>query len=181
MKVIFDPVVESILELITVQMAQMDDIKLMMVVGGFAASPYLMKRINDTFIHQVKEVISPPDSGSAVCKGPVALGINKESIMSRIAGKTYGIDFSPLFDAQLDPLEYMDSQKNPRYTTDEGTVLEGTMVVDMSKNLEPGKDRKVEVSMFFGRTSIEVKAHGINFGDHKGHCMLPVNMESNWV
>jgi hypothetical protein len=188
-----------------------------------------MKRINDTFIHQVKEVISP-DSGSAVCQGAVALGINKESIMSRIAGKTYGIDFSPQFDAQLDPLEYMEwvdgiawcfnridifmhegsevevdcctkkiyyplkarqttmelslyssSQKNPRYTTDEGTVLEGTMVVDMSKNLELGKDRKVEVSMFFGHTSIEVKAHGINFGDHKEHCMLPVNMESNWV
>ncbi len=34
MKVIFDPVVESILELITAQMAQTDDIKLMMVVGG---------------------------------------------------------------------------------------------------------------------------------------------------
>jgi hypothetical protein len=28
---------------------------------------------------------------------------------------------------------------------------------------------------------IEVKAHGINSGDHKEHCMLPVNMESNWV
>jgi hypothetical protein len=63
-----------------------------------------MKRINDTFIHQVKEVISP-DSGSAVCQGAVALGINKESIMSRIAGKTYVIDLSPQFDAQLDPPE----------------------------------------------------------------------------
>ncbi|CAK9257937.1 unnamed protein product [Sphagnum jensenii] len=178
----------------------------------------------------VKEVINPPDSGSAVCQGAVALGINKESIMSRIARKTYGIDFSPQFDARLDPPEFMEwvdgiawcfnridifmhegsevevdyctkktyyplkarqttmelslyssSQKNPRYTTDEGTVLEGTMVVEMSKNLELEKDRKVEVSMFFGRTSIEVKAHGINFGDHKEHCMLPVNMESNWV
>ncbi len=150
--------------------------------------------------------------------------------MSRIARKTYGIDFSPQFYAQLDPPEYMEwvdgiawcfnridifvhegsevevdyctkkiyyplkarqttmelslyssSQKNPRYTTDEGTVLEGTMVVEMSKNLELEKDRKVEVSMFFGRTSIEVKAHAINFGDRKQHCMLPVNMESNWV
>ncbi|CAM6066407.1 unnamed protein product [Sphagnum tenellum] len=55
---------------------------------------------------------------------------------------------------------YSSSQKNPRYTTDGGTVLEGTIVVDMSKNLELGKDRKVEVSMFFGHTSIEVKAHG---------------------
>ncbi|CAM6013589.1 unnamed protein product [Sphagnum balticum] len=230
MKVIFDPTVESILELITAQMAQTDDIKLMMVVGGFAASPYLMKRINEIFIHQVEEVINPPDSGTAVCLGAVALGINRESIMSRIARKTYGIDFSPQFDAQLDPPEYMEwvdgiawcfkridifmhegsemevdyctkkiynplkarqttmelslyssSQKNPRYTTDEGTVLEGTMVVDMSKNLELENDRKVELSMFFGRTSIEVKAHGINFADRKEHCMLPVNMESNWV
>jgi activator of 2-hydroxyglutaryl-CoA dehydratase len=105
MKVIFDPVVESILELIIAQMAQTDEIELMMVVGGFVASLYLMKRINDTFIHQVEEVISPPDSGIAVCQGAVVLGINKESIMSRIAGKTYWIDLSPQFDAQLDPPE----------------------------------------------------------------------------
>ncbi len=50
--------------------------------------------------------------------------------------------------------------EKPRYTTEEGTVLEGTTVVDMSKNLELGKDRKVEVRMLFGHTSIEVKALG---------------------
>ncbi len=59
----------SILELITAQMAQTDDIKLMVVVGGFTASPYLMKRINGTFIHQVKEVISPLTQEAQCAKG----------------------------------------------------------------------------------------------------------------
>jgi hypothetical protein len=60
-------------------------------------------------------------------------------------------------------------------------MLEGTVLVDMSQDLELGLDREVEVSMFFGRSSIEVKARGLNFGDHKEHCMLPVNLVSNWV
>ncbi|CAK9196229.1 unnamed protein product [Sphagnum troendelagicum] len=107
MKTIFDSVVERIIELIRAQMAQTSDIKLMMVVGGFSASPYLMKRVRDTFIHQVEEVISPPDPGSAVCQGAVALAINKESIVSRIARKTYSIKFMQRFRAGLDPLEHI--------------------------------------------------------------------------
>jgi len=46
------------------------------------------------------------------------------------------------------------SSQNPRYSTNEGTVLERTMVEDLSKDLELGSDREVEVSMFFGCTSI---------------------------
>jgi hypothetical protein len=107
MKTIFDPVVERIIELIRAQMAQTSDMKLMMVVGGFSASPYLMKRVRDTFIHQVEEVISPPGPGSAVCQGAVALAINKESIVSRIARKTYSIKFMQRFRAGLDPLEHI--------------------------------------------------------------------------
>jgi len=48
----------------------MSDIKLIMMVGGFSASPHLMKRVRDSFIqYQVEEVISPPNPGSAVCQG----------------------------------------------------------------------------------------------------------------
>jgi hypothetical protein len=230
MKAIFDPVVDNILDLIAAQIAQTSDIRLIMVVGGFSASPYLMKRIRAAFAHLVEEVINPPDPGSAVCQGAVALATNKESILSRIVRKTYAIHFSPLFESELDPPEYeswvdgiarclnridifvqegnevevdhckkkiysplqimqtsmklqlySSLHKNPRYTTGDGTMLEGTVLVDMSQDLELGLDREVEVSMFFGRSSIEVKARGLNFGDHKEHCMLPVNLVSNWV
>ncbi|CAK9196211.1 unnamed protein product [Sphagnum troendelagicum] len=101
----------------------MSDIKLMMMAGGFSASPYLMKRVRDTFIqYKVEEVISPPNPGSAT--------------VTAIS------------------LSLFSSSQNPRYSTNEGTVLEGTMVDDMFKDLELGSDREVEVSMFFGCTSI---------------------------
>jgi molecular chaperone DnaK (HSP70) len=71
--------VERILELITAQTVQMSDIKLMMMAGGFSASPYLMKRVRDTFIqYKVEEVISPPNPGSAVCQGAAALICQQE-------------------------------------------------------------------------------------------------------
>ncbi len=57
----------------------MSDIKLMMMAGGFSASPYLMKRVRDTFIqYKVEEVISPPNPGSAVCQGAAALICQQE-------------------------------------------------------------------------------------------------------
>jgi hypothetical protein len=52
-------------------------------------------------------------------------------------------------------LSLFSSSQNPRYSTNEGTVLEGTMVDDVFKDLELGSDREVEVSMFFGCTSIQ--------------------------
>jgi phosphoribosylformylglycinamidine (FGAM) synthase-like amidotransferase family enzyme len=59
----------------------MSDMKLMMMAGGFSASPYLMKRVRDTFIqYQVEDVISPPNPGSAVCQGAAALSVNKNGI-----------------------------------------------------------------------------------------------------
>ncbi|CAM6036095.1 unnamed protein product [Sphagnum compactum] len=42
-------------------------------------------------------------------------------------------------------LSLFSSSLNPRYSTNEGTVLEGTMVEDVSKDLELGSDREVEV------------------------------------
>ena len=85
---IFRPEVEKVLRLIE---KQVRGVRVLMVVGGFAASPYLMKRIREKFKGMVDEIIVPEDPGSAICHGAVRLHIAKDTIQSRIAKKTYGI------------------------------------------------------------------------------------------
>mgnify|MGYP002775143192 CR=1 FL=1 len=85
---IFRPEVEKVLRLIE---KQVRGVRVLMVVGGFAASPYLRKSIREKFRGIVDEIIVPEDPGSAICHGAVRLHIANDLIQSRIAKKTYGI------------------------------------------------------------------------------------------
>jgi hypothetical protein len=214
MKAIFDPVVNENLDLIAAQLSQTHDIKVMVVVGGFAGSPYLMTRIKNSFAAEVERIISPPNPGSAVCQGAVALAMNPGAIISRIARKTYGVETCKAF-GKRDPAEYCTQVGNrkmctnrfwtyvqkgsqvavdhcvtkthvavypgqktmtlrlhssddvsPRYTKGGSAEKEGELVIDIS-NVSGGTDAiaEVSVSMYFGRSSIEMTAVGLNFGD----------------
>ena len=46
----------------------------MLVVGGFAASPYLMQRLKKEFSDRVPNIWQPPQSGSAILEGAVLYG-----------------------------------------------------------------------------------------------------------
>ena len=80
--------VEKVLRLIE---KQVRGVRVLMVVGGFAASPYLRKSIRDKFRGMVDEIMVPEDPGSAICHGAVRLHIANDIIQSRIVKKTYGI------------------------------------------------------------------------------------------
>lgn len=85
---IFDPEVDKVLSLIE---KQIGGVRVLMVVGGFSASPYLRKRIKGKFESMVEEIIIPEDPGSAICHGAVQLHMGNDIIQSRIAKRTYGI------------------------------------------------------------------------------------------
>jgi hypothetical protein len=102
LKAIFDPVVDEILELIAAQLTQVPDIKVMFVVGGFAGSPYLMRRIRARFSSEVAHIVSPPAPGSAIVQGAVSLALLPGAIVSRISKKTYGTSVILPFDHALD-------------------------------------------------------------------------------
>lgn len=229
MKSIFDPVVDQNLGLIESKLAEHTDIKVIMAVGGFSGSPYMMARIKETFASRVAEIISPPNPGSAVCQGAVALALHADTILSRVARKTYGIStmlkFEPgdredcrevvngsvkcknRFDVfvqrkmQVDTdysvsKTYVPSYPNqtsmsislfssdddaPRYTDGDNVIKEGTFVVDMSDGAEElDRDRQVRVTMYFGRSTVELKAQGVNFGENKVHEMLPVRFDGDF-
>ncbi|XP_024372381.1 uncharacterized protein [Physcomitrium patens] len=97
LKSIFDPVVEDILQLIDAQLRQALGVKAMFVVGGFAGSKYLMRRIRSRFAH-VENIISPPNPGSAIIQGAVLLARKPEVIVERVLRKTYGTSVSLPFE-----------------------------------------------------------------------------------
>ncbi|MCO5601734.1 hypothetical protein L7F22_055858 [Adiantum nelumboides] len=108
---IFDTEVEKVLSLIK---KQVNGIRVLMVVGGFSASPYLRKRIQRAFQNMVEEVIIPEDPGSAICHGAVLLHMRKDIIKSRIAKRTYGVRMCREV-RRDDPLEF-------RYVNDDGIL-----------------------------------------------------------
>lgn len=213
MRAIFDPVVDHILELVRHHMS--DDIKLLMLVGGFSASPYLARRVRAAFASQVADIVNPPDPGSAICQGAVTLGLFPEIVMSRVSRKTYGINQYVPFKAGLHPKSslvtvdgvnycstafttyvrrgeavefdqvvtranfpvrkgqrtltiqiYSSDDRCPAYITDPGVRLEGSFVIDISHDPQ-NRDlhREVHVSMFFGKSCIQLNARRMNFGN----------------
>ncbi|KAH7445924.1 hypothetical protein KP509_01G028900 [Ceratopteris richardii] len=87
-KRIFDPEVEKVIGLID---KHIKGIKLLMVVGGFAASPYVKKSLMDRFANRVKRILIPMEPGRAICRGAVRLYTRRTFIQARISKKTYAI------------------------------------------------------------------------------------------
>ncbi|KAH7306178.1 hypothetical protein KP509_22G000600 [Ceratopteris richardii] len=87
-RAIFEPDVEKVISLIE---KGIKDVKILMVVGGFSASPYLRKRIRQTFGGRVAEIITPMDPGRAICRGAVELHRRSGYIQARVSRRTYGI------------------------------------------------------------------------------------------
>lgn len=73
--------------------------------------------------------------------------------------------FKPIFDGQtLIELElYSSEEREPRYVVGESVRREGIFVIDISGDMRLEKDRRLNVSLFFGRTSLEIVAEGLNF------------------
>ena len=69
--------------------------------------------------------------------------------------------------------------RSPLYTTEPGVTVEGEFSVDISSSLHTAEDdRKFLVSMFFGHSSIEVKAQPSHLvGTSEAAHMLPVKYE----
>ena len=88
---------------------EIEGIKTLILVGGFADSSLIAKDIRDAF-HD-KEVIVPQDASLVVLKGAVLYGHNPKSITSRKMPFTYGISTAVPFDKMHHP-EHKKTIKN---------------------------------------------------------------------
>ncbi|KAH7296580.1 hypothetical protein KP509_26G029100 [Ceratopteris richardii] len=85
---IFDPQVVQAIRLIE---ENIGNVEILMIVGGFAANPYVKRRIQDAFKGKVKEIVIPMDPGRAICRGAASLFMKRGYIHSRISRRTYGV------------------------------------------------------------------------------------------
>ncbi|RIA82724.1 hypothetical protein C1645_834921 [Glomus cerebriforme] len=91
-KVMFDPIVAKIIQLIRNQLNSNNKCSAIILVGGFSESKYLQRRIRQEFEHQLKNISVPVYPMVAVVKGAIQFGIKEHVITSRILKWTYGTD-----------------------------------------------------------------------------------------
>ncbi|KAJ0426171.1 actin-like ATPase domain-containing protein [Aspergillus carlsbadensis] len=90
---IFDPIVRGVLELIGEQVASLSKAEYtcgsILLVGGFGASEYLFRRVQDA--QPSIRILQPPNSWSAVVRGAVQHGLDGNRVESRVARRNYGV------------------------------------------------------------------------------------------
>jgi hypothetical protein len=76
-----------------------NDIKYILIVGGFSESPLVVEEIRSQF--PTKVVINPVDAGLSVLKGAVLYGFDSDVITARACPLTYGISLYDTFNETL--------------------------------------------------------------------------------
>lgn len=107
MEEIFKPTLDLLIakvrDLFTALKGRQCDI--LFLVGGFAESPILMKRIEEEFGSKVERIIRPDRPGAAVLLGAASFGVNPGAIIARRSALTYGTSVMTPFIESLDPEE----------------------------------------------------------------------------
>ena len=101
-KYLFSRTVNNICGVAREYMDQINDanVKKILLVGGFAESPMLQRKMQETFPDH--RIIIPEESGLCVLKGAVLYGHNPAMITSRVSKHTYGIKTFRHFEPALD-------------------------------------------------------------------------------
>ncbi|KAI6113468.1 hypothetical protein EDD16DRAFT_1137510 [Pisolithus croceorrhizus] len=88
---VFDPLVHQVLDLIEEQFKRVDQrIDALLLVGGFAGSEYLFKKVQERFSTRVGVIARPSDTDTATVRGAALYGLSRKSIVSTvIAPRSY--------------------------------------------------------------------------------------------
>ncbi|KZP30051.1 actin-like ATPase domain-containing protein [Athelia psychrophila] len=110
---VFDPVIEQVLELIENQASKVHQkIDALLLVGGFAGSEYLYKRVEKQFGARIKVIARPADADTATARGAAQYGLaGKKLVTTVISPRAY------LMKVKL-PAEPEDHQKRPAYISE---------------------------------------------------------------
>lgn len=107
MEEIFKPTVDMLIAKVKDQFTALKgrQCDILFLVGGFAESPVLMKRIEEEFGSKVERIVRPDRPGAAVLLGAASFGVNPSAIIARRAALTYGTGVMSPFIESLDPEE----------------------------------------------------------------------------
>ncbi|KAK6353146.1 hypothetical protein TWF696_005136 [Orbilia brochopaga] len=100
----FDPTITSILTHISNQIrdakARDQRVKMILLVGGFGRSPYLLRRVREWVVtegHHI-EVLQPPEAWTAIARGAVMHGLENQIVKHRIARRSYGVCIDAVYE-----------------------------------------------------------------------------------
>ncbi|KAL8681934.1 MAG: hypothetical protein Q9186_001942 [Xanthomendoza sp. 1 TL-2023] len=109
MRVIFDPVIKEIIDLINGQIeATRAQVKAVLMVGGFSQNVYLRDSIRQAVLERGIEVMQSPNGWTAVCRGALMKAMESTSttfnavkISGRVARKNYGTTSHKKLDSSI--------------------------------------------------------------------------------
>ncbi|KAF8331926.1 actin-like ATPase domain-containing protein [Cantharellus anzutake] len=105
---VFDPVIEQVLNLIEEQIRRVDQsIDALLLVGGFSASEYLFKRVDEAFCSRINVIARPSDADTAISRGAAQYGLARRPPVSSISAPM------PCFMRFQLPAEPEDWQRRP--------------------------------------------------------------------
>ncbi|NEO54685.1 MAG: HSP70 family protein [Okeania sp. SIO3B5] len=106
MEAIFKPIVDELIARIREQFTALQrKCDILFLVGGFAESPLLKKRIREEFKGKVEKIVIPDRPGAAVLLGAASFGVNPGVIIARRSRLTYGKGCAAPFQNGIDPEE----------------------------------------------------------------------------
>ncbi|KAI9273229.1 hypothetical protein EDC94DRAFT_594273 [Helicostylum pulchrum] len=137
-RVIFDPVVNEVLDLIRAQCHGVEKLDAIFLVGGFGQSDYLIGKIQATFSEKVGIIARPEFGQMAIVRGAVFMGLTPLSVKERVIRRTYGYQCALVYD------EIADSGR-PKVEKDGAAYCNGRFLPYASKGDVKGIDYSVSV------------------------------------
>lgn len=138
-----------------------------LMAGGFSTSWILQEEIQNAFPHC--QVIVPIDAGLTVLRGAVMFGFYPQTISSRIARFTYGVDMNAIFD----PAKHKELKKR---------VIEGVEYCTGLFHMHIIKDQQIsfgEASEIEFYVPITQQQKFVSFGIYSSEEMNPVYTDSD--
>ncbi|KAI8888892.1 actin-like ATPase domain-containing protein [Backusella circina FSU 941] len=122
-KEVFTPVIKDVLNLIKDQLEKLNEnerqLDAILLVGGFGQSPYLYRRIYDTFENKAigaRFIGRPPNGQLAICKGAVSFGLQPRMVSEGFTRYSYGLQVKDRFqDSHDDPEQKIDGYDGNKY------------------------------------------------------------------
>ncbi|KAG8215222.1 hypothetical protein J3R82DRAFT_8765 [Butyriboletus roseoflavus] len=93
---VFDPVVNQVLDMIEEQAKKIEQrIDALLLVGGFAGSEYLFRKVEGKFSGKMKVIARPSDADTATVRGAAQYGLSRKAIVSTVIAPRAYIMKSP--------------------------------------------------------------------------------------
>lgn len=130
MHALFEPVIRDITRHIAdlIRKPELEGVKFLFLVGGFAESPLLQNEIRRAFSPDMR-VIIPQDVGLTILKGAVMFGIDPTVVRVRRSALTYGVGVLNRFLSGKHPTEKKTKKDGVDWCTD---IFDTFVTVDQS-------------------------------------------------